>query len=520
MSLRMLFTTLLAGAILATTALGEAKPLTILYVPLDNRPVNTTYVQQTMEAAGCRVILPPDKLIASHLDAGRPDALWSWLTDKAPKADAAVISTDALIYGGLVASRTHNLSERLLTQRVNRLNELERSLPLSLYVFSTIMRTPRVSKGKVEPAYYDTYGPQIFAYSEWADRADQHPLRFGEQIEMSFARQAVPEEFLEDWLVRRQKNFHVNEELLKLSKRHKFHFLAIGKDDNAVLSHTHMEAKHISRNGFNLPKKDFAVIDGVDQLGLLLMVRAYNEANGLNPAIYPLYSEGAGQGTLPQYSDARFQDSVPQQILASGGRVAKSANEADFLLAINSPDDGIVQDATAKSNKYYASMPNKRYIAKLMNLAQSGHKLSLADVSYSNGGDNGFMHNFALAGGLEQLIAYNAWNTADNVIGYAIAQGTLALTTPAPKLKKLIRQRLIDDWFYQSNARNRLTEKFSKLTREDLKYSLGKENGTTAAEAAQICTALCNRYSYTKGCSFTLTYPWDRLFDVEINIKK
>lgn len=509
----------LAGCVFISN-LAEAKNLTILYVPLDNRPVNSAYVEQSISAAGCKVIMPPSKYIASNIDNGNPDAIWNWLITKAPKADAAVISTDSLIYGGLVASRTHSFPMKVLENRVKRLNDLERDLPIKLYAFSTIMRTPRASKGRVEPPYYDKYGPKIFAYSEWVDKADQRRLYFAEQVEKTFAKQEIPSEYLQDWLERRNKNLEINYQLLNLAKRNKFHFFAIGKDDNAILSHTHMEARKLSRAGFAFSKKDFSIIDGVDQLGLLLMTRAYNEANSLVPQIYPLYSEGVGQGTLPQYSDARFQDSVPQQIIASGGEVARSAKDADFILAINSPSDGIVQDATAKSNKYYASLPNKRYIQKLMKLANSGAKLSLADVSYSNGGDNGFMHHFALAGGLEKLIAYNGWNTADNAIGYAIAQGNLAAVTPPKSLSKLVRQRLIDDWFYQSNARNKLTEHFEKITREDLKYSLGTMQKQCVKDALNTCQALGSHYNFTKDTKFTLAYPWDRLFEVDIKVTK
>ena len=82
----------------------QAKRLTILYVPLDNRPVCSSYVKQTMEAANCKIILPPEKYIATNEKNGNPEAIWDWLEHKAPKADAAVISTDSLVYGGLVGS--------------------------------------------------------------------------------------------------------------------------------------------------------------------------------------------------------------------------------------------------------------------------------------------------------------------------------------------------------------------------------------------------------------------------------
>lgn len=505
---------------LSLTQVAAAKPITILYVPLDNRPVNTTYVEQTLAGAGCKVILPPDKFIASNIENGKPDKLMDWLFTKAPKADAAVISTDSLIYGGLVASRTHQQNYTVLKERVAKLNELERALPIKLYAFSTIMRTPRASQGRVEPAYYAEFGPKIFEISELVDKNDQHRLNAADAQKLKALVDQVPYNDLKDWFERRAKNLEVNRELLKLCNRKKFHFFAIGKDDNAKLCHTHMEARKLSMLTFNFPREQFQILDGVDQLGLLLAARAYNELSGHKPSIYPLYSEGVGQGTLPQYSDARFQDSVPQQIMASGSILATAPNKADFILAINSPDDGIVQDATAKSNKYYASFPNKRFIAKLNSFAADGHKISLADVSYSNGGDNGFMHHFAVSGGLNRLIAYNGWNTADNTIGYAIAQGIFAEATPLPVLNKIIRQRVIDDWFYQSNARNKLTQRFEKITREDLKYSLGALNKQTTRDALETCYQLSEKYDFTKNSKYTLSFPWDRLFEVNIFIKK
>ena len=147
--------------------------MTILYVPLDNRPVNTTYVEQTLAGAGCKVIMPPEKFIASNIENAKPDRLMDWLFTKAPKADAAVISTDSLIYGGLVASRTHQQSLAALKERVAKFNELERVLPIKLYAFSTIMRTPRASQGRVEPEYYAEFGPKIFEISELIDKNDK-----------------------------------------------------------------------------------------------------------------------------------------------------------------------------------------------------------------------------------------------------------------------------------------------------------------------------------------------------------
>ena len=132
----------------------ENKKETLLFLPLDNRPVCSSYVAKTMEAAGYKVLLPPDKYLASYNRNGSPDELWKWLVSRAPQADAAVISTDSLIYGGLVASRTHHEPQAVLEQRLQRLETLRDQFPVRLYAFSTLMRTPRASFGAVEPPYY------------------------------------------------------------------------------------------------------------------------------------------------------------------------------------------------------------------------------------------------------------------------------------------------------------------------------------------------------------------------------
>ena len=135
-------------------------------------------------AANCKIILPPEKYIATNEKNGNPEGIWEWLEHKAPKADAAVISTDSLVYGGLVASRTHNISQEELQKRINHLYKLKTTLPIKLYAFSTIMRTPRASKGRVEPPYYSTIGPTIFAYSQLLDKQDQGKLSPTEKLTM------------------------------------------------------------------------------------------------------------------------------------------------------------------------------------------------------------------------------------------------------------------------------------------------------------------------------------------------
>lgn len=502
------------------TAPVQARRLNIIYIPLDNRPVCADYVQQTMEAADCHVIMPPAKYIATNDKNGDPNGIWEWLQTKAPKADAAVVSTDSLIYGGLVASRTHNYTQEQLTERVKHLYELKTALPIKLYTFSTIMRTPRASKGRVEPEYYSSVGPSIFAYSQLLDKKDQGKLSPAENLQLQALERNMKKAELGDWLARREKNLLVNQELIRMARNGKFHYFAIGKDDNAPLSATHMEGRKLSLSTFDMSKDNFQILDGVDQLGLLLIARAYNEANGVKPSVYPLYAPGVGAGTLPQYSDARLQDSVPQQIIAAGATQAATADSSDLVLALNTPQDGIVKDATASDNQFFASPANKSFAKQINAQVAAGRAVSLADVSYSNGADNGFMDYFATNNNLAALAAYNGWNTADNAVGYAIAQGLISRAMKPEAKNKLLRQRLIDDWFYQSNARRNISDELEKHNREDLKYDLGIAEKNILQEVTLDCQMLANKYSITQGTKFKLSFPWKRLFEVDVEVKK
>ena len=52
---------------------------TLLFVPLDNRPVCLDYTVQTLEAAGWEVKTPPRAYIANEKNMGEPDKLFAWM---------------------------------------------------------------------------------------------------------------------------------------------------------------------------------------------------------------------------------------------------------------------------------------------------------------------------------------------------------------------------------------------------------------------------------------------------------
>ena len=495
----------------------QAKDKTaLLFIPLDNRPVCFSYPVKVMEAAGYKIYTPPEKLLATRTAPADTEKLWKWLESRAEKVDAAVISTDALIYGGLVASRTHSMSMPELEAKVRRLQNLRMDKDTRLYGFSTLMRTPRESYGNVEPAYYSNVGPAIFRYSQLSDKSDLHAETLLEDFEVGAFERNLAKAHLKDWLDRRNKNMEINHQLAMLTRVGRFEYFAIGKDDNAPLSHTHMEARKIILNNGYLSDESFQILPGVDQLGLLLLTRAANALSRKSPAVYPMYVEGVGPKTIPQYSDLPLGKSVPEQVIAAGGKIVYSPDAADVVLAINTPADGTMYDSTNLSNQYYASPANKRYIVNLGRMLEKGANISLADVAFSNGGDNGFMNEMSLRGFTEKLSAYNGWNTADNTIGFAIAQGMLAPQIAKDKQLMLMRERILDDWYYQSNARRIITDELEKNKKEAYKYTLNEMMPKIKKQAMDIISRLAVNYDITAGTKFDVVFPWNRLFEVDI----
>lgn len=498
------------------TAVQAKDKTALLFIPLDNRPVCFSYPVKVMEAAGYKIYTPPEKLLATRSAPADTEKLWKWLESRAEKVDAAVISTDALIYGGLVASRTHSMSMPELEAKVRRLQNLRMDKDTRLYGFSTLMRTPRESYGNVEPAYYSNVGPAIFRYSQLSDKSDLHAETLLEDFEVGAFERNLAKAHLKDWLDRRNKNMEINHQLAMLTRVGRFEYFAIGKDDNAPLSHTHMEARKIILNNGYLSDESFQILPGVDQLGLLLLTRAANALSRKSPAVYPMYVEGVGPKTIPQYSDLPLGKSVPEQVIAAGGKIVYSPDAADVVLAINTPADGTMYDSTNLSNQYYASPANKRYIVNLGKMLERGVNISLADVAFSNGGDNGFMNEMSLRGFTEKLSAYNGWNTADNTVGFAIAQGMLAPQIAKDKQLMLMRERILDDWYYQSNARRIITDELEKNKKEAYKYALNEMMPKIKKQAMDIISRLAVNYDITAGTKFDVVFPWNRLFEVDI----
>lgn len=111
--------------------LVQASPL--VYVPLDNRPPN--WSPCTWQIALC----PPAELYQGRQGAD-PEALGRWLLDTA--GEQLVVSLDALVYGGLVQSRSSTISLDEAKSRLKALYAWKVKYQGKVLVFGVIPRHP------------------------------------------------------------------------------------------------------------------------------------------------------------------------------------------------------------------------------------------------------------------------------------------------------------------------------------------------------------------------------------------
>lgn len=527
--MRVLITVLLAAITVFTAAMPSvlARPKEkipqIIYIPHDNRPISDKQTAEVAQKLGYKIIVPPTELLGNRTDLGNPEKLWEWLEENTDKkeTDAAVISSDALLYGSLVGSRKHNYSEKMVLERADRFKDYHKENPkVKLYVFGSIMRTPKSAEasGHEEPEYYRRYGSDIFRYTLLKDKAEVEGLTKREQKESAFLEKLIPEKDLQDWLGRRAKNYNASTELIRLARADTFSYMALGRDDNAPYSATHMESRHLAASGSDLDKNKFQAMAGIDEMGMLLLTRAVNEIKNEVPFVFVRYNWGRGEYTVPAYSDERISASIKSATEAAGGMLVKNPKDADLVLTVNTNPNGKTYEGAARANDGEEREGTNYFVDIVKDYVGKGYPVAIADVSYANGADNALMEKLRQNNLLFKLRAYAGWNTPTNSTGFVIGAGLLAKYMTEADRKDLLLTRYLDDWAYQANIRNTMARQLTWLRGEGVYGSLDDKREAVEKRSSMLMERFlkANFPALKTLEDVELKYPWNRLFEVDV----
>lgn len=499
---------------------------TIIFVPHDNRPISFKQTADNIRDLGYEVLTPPEELLGNRENPyAKPEELSKWVIENAKKADAAVISSDSMVYGSLVASRKHNLSEDVVLARVHNFEKIHQANPnMKLYVFGSIMRTPQTSEasGSEDANYYAQYGTDIARYTALTDKLEQDGLTHKERKQLQQYEQKIPKAALDDWLSRRQGNFLVSKNLIDLARNDVITYLALGCDDNAKYSQTNKERRALDNYGSDLGELKYQSVAGIDEIGYVLLTRAVNNLQGDIPFVSVHYAKGTGENTIPAYSNEPIKNSIATHIKMAGGMKVNSDKRADLVFMVNTNFDGTTGAANDLNNVY---IPNENiidFVNMVDEAVQANKKVGIGDITFGNGSDNALMFSLYGKNLLDKLNAYSGWNTPTNSTGYALAMGMGANYTDRVGILKMLEVRYLDDWLYQANIRQAVANRLNSMPGEG-DYGNTKTRTLPAEKlATEALQKMIADYGLEKFegqfyvADAQIRFPWQRMFEADI----
>ena len=490
----------------------------LIYIPLDERPCNYHFAQRIAQGTEVEVIAPKMELLGNKKIPASFEGIKKFILENVALADACVLSLDMLLYGGIIPSRLHKLSEEELNKRLALVDEIKAINPaIKIYAFALIMRCPKYSSADEEPDYYEYCGREIFLTGQAKHKLELGIISDNEANSLISEYAKVINGNLGDFEQRRKVNRNM---LIKaVEKLHKsIDFLIIPQDDSAEYGYTSMDREAIKcelqKNGLD----DVAMYPGADEVGMTLLARAACEYKGISPKIFCEFPHENAPKITPLYEDRPLYKTLPFQICSAGCIEVDDKKDADIHLYLNYPAFEPVEVWQEKSAGYDARDLDK-FVADIKQSIDDKKVTAIADGAFCNGGDREFLQMLAKKMDLLDLSAYAGWNTSSNTLGTVICQAVFVLLFGVSSDKKrFLAERVYEDVGYCGYVRAYVTNNILP----DMGYNYfdaGEKDGEVAKIVAKTLngyigehfTELSKKYEI-KRCEM----PWKRMFEVDL----
>lgn len=492
--------------------------MNILFLPLDERPCNYLYPQMIASSnTSIKLKMPSLNILSQKKNPASFENIRTYLLEQAKNQEALVISLDMLLYGGLIPSRLHHLSQDILIDRLKVLKEIKQINPrIKIYAFECIMRCPQYNSSEEEPDYYEDHGYALFKKKYLEDKKERESLTDEEELERTSL--SVPKDILEDYEQRRHINCMMNRNTLKYLEEGIIDFLVIPQDDSSPFGYTAIDQKLILKE-IKDKHLEFKVMvyPGADEVGLSLMTRAYNDYYHIQPKIYPFYASALGPSIVPLYEDRPMLESLKSHILVTGAKLVMDESKANIILAINCPGKIMQESFDKKKDVSYSSYRQlMSFVQSIKDYIEEGKCVGVIDSAYANGGDLELIHYLDHYNLLEELQGYAGWNTNCNTTGTVLSEIQLGMIH-APNTV----YRLIEDVFYQAKVRQQVIE--NDLPELGLSYYDFKDKEEVVEK--RIGEALLKEYNTLNIShkypidSIEVSMPWHRMFEIGMKLK-
>ncbi len=456
----------------------------VLYVPLDDRPVNLAMPLLLAGIVDYEMTVPPRALLGSYNTPGKPEALDAWLLAHADSLDCLILSLDMLLYGGLVASRQPALPLEVAQARLGLVRQLRERFPqAAVYASSVLTRLDM----PMSPEDRLRYGDHFYQYTRLADDPSARD-------EVQALLRNIPADLVERYRQVRRRNHEINRAAVELVATGDLDFLILAQDDADSRGFHQAEHQALRASLKKAKVEDRVVIcDGADETGATLFSHFVHEHMEERPQVAVLYLEEAGAQRVAPYEGRPFAENLVLQARAAGVDLVDDLAKADMVLAVSPPVSGS-SAAAAGCPEYLQRLQRlHEFAAEIVRLSEK-RGVAICDAAFPNGAEVALIESLREAGlSWPRLLAYSAWNTAGNSLGTALAHGTVRLIGLRDKaafdLAQLVSSispmryfellnsligaerahlallftRLVDDWLYQSQVRPLVKERLADM---------------------------------------------------------
>ena len=492
----------------------------VVYIPLDERPCNYLFAERIASGTPVCLVSPPRDALGDKKIAADYAKIRRFMLDNAKSADAYVLSLDMLLYGGIVPSRLHYLSESELIERLSVLAEIKAINPdVKIYAFALIMRCPRYSSSDEEPDYYEECGREIFLTGQIKHKMELGLIEKSEGESLLGEYAGVIKDNLSDYESRREVNRGMLLRIIGMLGK-EIDYLIIPQDDSAEYGYTSMDREAIKLAIRERGLADVAMYPGADEVGMTLLARAAVENAGIIPRIFCDFAHENAPNVTPLYEDRPLGMTLPHQINSAGCVRSDDYENSDIILFLNYPAREPVEVWQEKSEGY--DERDLDGFAERIKVSIGQKRVSaIADGAYCNGGDAELLKLLSERLNLLDLSAYAGWNTSSNTLGTVICQAVFVLMFgKSREQNRFLAERIYEDVGYCGYTRAYVTNNILSDMGYDY-FNAGESDGAVAAEVKRVlCEYIGTAFPEIAGkydvarCQM----PWRRMFEVDLSL--
>ena len=510
----------------------------VLLVPLDSRPPCGRFVVDAARIVGVEVVLPPAELLDEYFRPGDAAALRAWTAAHIAECDAAILSVDQLLHGGLLASRQAKQTpddEEALLRFLRELHEANPGVPL--YAFSIL---PRMTP---PDGFCDWHEQQrLMRYSRLIGRIARGTRPAAGDLEaMEALRASIAPENLSRYEALFADYAEFGLRLIGLAEDGTLRRLVIGQDDSEPDSIPNLVLRRLSET---LAKKGIGedrvfLAQGADELALSMLAADEAGRDGFVPRVALRYNDASTPARVLPYMGVTMEETAREKIRFVGG-VVSGEEAADFLLYLSAHDKAMRREREAAA----------REVASLLG---AGRAVALVDLAGHFRADETLFPLLAEQGApLHALAAYAGWNTASNSVGTAVSHAVLLelakrrARTEADVLRlaaahlSFLDGRFLEDYFYLKDGIDHINfslEKCGAQNGRGLEYNYNYPLASLLLESAieHYRAGFVRSGAFRAPVAFdtpggplrlravdlaaAARYPWTRTFEIDLRAK-